>query len=107
MTLDVLFNKCNKLMPRYYTISSSSKVHPQDLHIAVSLSETTFKSGDSKMGQVSAFLKQYAGEGKSMARIFTKTSTFIMPADPATPYIMCGPGTGVVPFLGFMQERAL
>lgn len=71
-TLDVLFNKCNKLMPRYYTISSSSKVHPQDLHIAVSLSETTFKSGDSKMGQVSAFLKQYASEGKAMARIFTK-----------------------------------
>ena len=59
------------------------------------------------MGQVSAFLKQYATEGKAMARIFTKSSTFIMPADPSTPYIMCGPGTGVVPFLGFMQERAL
>lgn len=42
-----------------------------------------------------------------MARIFTKDSSFIMPTDPATPFVMCGPGTGVVPFLGFIQEREI
>jgi sulfite reductase alpha subunit-like flavoprotein len=107
MTLDVLFNKCNKLMPRYYTIASSSKMHPEDCSIAVSLSESKLASGKSKMGQVSAFLKINESKGKAVARIFTKKSTFVMPADPSVPFIMCGPGTGVVPFLGFMQERSL
>jgi NADPH-ferrihemoprotein reductase len=39
--------------------------------------------------------------------MFVKNSFFEMPKDPKTPYIMVGPGTGVVPFIGFMQERRI
>ena len=36
--LEVLFQKVDKIMPRYYTIASSSTMHPNELQIAVSLS---------------------------------------------------------------------
>lgn len=104
----MLFNKCAKMKAREYTIASSSKKHPQDLHIAVSLAESKLPNGKSKMGATSAYLKQYFESGKMpVARVYTKASSFIMPEDPTTPYVMCGPGTGVVPFLGFIQEREL
>lgn len=97
-------------MPRYYTIASSSKMFPDDLKIGVSLTTAVLPSGKTKMGLTSQFLdKIYAdfGAQKVVCRAFVKDSMFDMPAEESTPMIMVGPGTGVVPFIGFMQERSL
>ena len=111
ITPEVLFMKCQLIMPRYYTIASSSLMHPEDLHIAISLSTIDAKVGEKttqREGLVSGYLndlwkKWQAGDKVALScKAFVKDSNFTMPASLDTPMIMVGPGTGVVPFIGFM-----
>lgn len=83
-------------------------MHPTDLHIAISLHVDKLPSGEQKHGQTSVFFERMLkAEGERKCRVFTKSSNFIMSEDPSTPQFYCGAGTGVVPFIGFMQEREL
>jgi cytochrome P450/NADPH-cytochrome P450 reductase len=86
-------------MPRYYTIASSSKVSPAKVRIAISL---THDEALKKYGQASRFLND-AQVGNS-CHVFVKDSMFEMPTKPETPMIMVGPGTGIVPFIGFIEQ---
>lgn len=101
-------------MPRYYTIASSSAAHPDELVLAVSLSRYEVRLPEGKImrdGLVSGYLehiykRMQKGEKRLYyAAVFVKDSNFVMPQSHATPMIMVGPGTGLVPFMGFMQER--
>ena len=102
-------------MPRYYTIASSSLAHPEDLTIAISLSryEVNLPDGaQTRDGLVSGYLEDIANEwlakdGKMEVSTlcFVKESNFVMPNSHDVPILMVGPGTGLVPFIGFMQER--
>lgn len=119
LTVDFIFQKCDTIKPRYYTIASSSLAHPEDLTIAISLSrfEVTLPDTGAKFmrdGLVSGYLesifkrhKASGGEGPipETTLCFVKDSNFVMPQSHDVPIIMVGPGTGVVPFIGFMQER--
>ena len=91
------------MQPRYYTISSSSSVHPQSVHITVSVTNTPTKSGKIIPGLCSTYLSQLSPLVR--CKIFIRPSTFKLPSSLSTPIIMIGPGTGIAPMRALIQER--
>jgi sulfite reductase (NADPH) flavoprotein alpha-component len=92
------------LKPRLYSIASSLRAEPGQVSLCVSVVRSNLR-GRERHGIASAFLAHRAADhGQILANI--QPSHFRLPADPATPVIMVGPGTGIAPFRAFLQERA-
>ncbi|WP_043262816.1 bifunctional nitrate reductase/sulfite reductase flavoprotein subunit alpha [Streptomyces sp. CT34] len=93
-----------RLQPRLYSISSSPLAHPSEVRLTVSVVRYTNDLGRDRKGTCSTYLADCADDGP--VRVFVQRSPhFRPPADPATPMIMVGPGTGVAPFVGFLEDR--
>jgi sulfite reductase (NADPH) flavoprotein alpha-component len=92
-----------KLQPRLYSIASSPRVHPAEAHLTVA-AVRYHAHGRERRGVCSCFIA--AGAPGELARVFVHHNKgFRLPADPATPIIMVGPGTGIAPFRAFLEER--
>nr|ACL01092.1 cytochrome P450 reductase [Ochlerotatus sollicitans] len=97
-----------RLQPRYYSISSSSKLYPTTVHVTAVLVKYQTKTGRVNNGVATTFLSMkhpLNGEPLPRVPIFIRKSQFRLPAKTETPVIMVGPGTGLAPFRGFIQER--
>uniref|UniRef100_UPI00358E90BB NADPH--cytochrome P450 reductase n=1 Tax=Myxine glutinosa TaxID=7769 RepID=UPI00358E90BB len=97
-----------RLQPRYYSIASSSKVHPTSIHICGVEVEYVSLTGRTNHGVATSWLRSRQ-PGMSPAHtvpMFVRKSQFRLPYKPSNPIIMVGPGAGLAPFLGFIQERA-
>lgn len=95
------------LRPRYYSISSSPLVAENVCSITVAVVEGQARSGRGTFAGVCTNYLRHQAEGNVIYAFVKDTkSAFRLPADPATPIIMIGPGTGIAPFRGFLQERA-
>lgn len=94
-----------KLQPRLYSISSSPKAHPGEVHLTVAT--VRYEShGRPKKGVASCWLADRVPPGETPVQVFVQTSKhFRLPAEGATPIIMVGPGTGIAPFRAFLEER--
>jgi sulfite reductase (NADPH) flavoprotein alpha-component len=102
--LEDLIAALDPLQPRLYSISSSPKATPNEVHLTVGVVRYE-QGGRERWGVASNFLAR-ALRPRQKARIFVHTSpNFRLPADPDTPVIMIGPGTGVAPFRAFLQDR--
>ncbi|MFD3981494.1 molybdopterin-dependent oxidoreductase [Streptomyces griseus] len=92
------------LRPRLYSIASSPLVDPHRMRLTVSVIRYESRRGRMRKGVASAFLAD-APPDSPLPVFVQRNERFRPPADPATPMIMVGPGTGVAPFLGFLEER--
>ncbi|CCM01900.1 uncharacterized protein FIBRA_03971 [Fibroporia radiculosa] len=142
---DIVVSSIPRLQPRYYSISSSPKLHPNSIHATVvvlayeSIPNDKVKTkwvhgvgsnfllnlkfaargepiplAADKAHPALALTPKYAIEGPRgayrqeaiyKAPVHVRRSTFRLPTNPKSPVIMVGPGTGVAPFRGFVQER--
>jgi len=103
----VYLEMLSPLAPRYYSISSSPLRHGRHLSITVGVVDTPARSGrGTYRGVCSNYLCHQEDASVIYAFVKDTKSAFRLPEDPATPIIMVGPGTGLAPFRGFLQERA-
>ena len=93
------------LQPRLYSIASSPKAHPGQVHLTVGAVRYEMH-GRSRKGIASTFLADRCGSGSTVRVYVQHTPHFRLPDDDITPIIMVGPGTGVAPFRAFLGERA-
>jgi len=105
------------LQPRFYSISSSPLVHPDKIHVTAAVVRDRMPTGRVHNGVCTSWLAR-ARAGETRVPIFVRRSTFkLQKPQPLSvsqtngstsappPIIMIGPGTGLAPFRGFMQER--
>jgi sulfite reductase (NADPH) flavoprotein alpha-component len=92
-----------KLQPRLYSVASSLRAYPDQVHFIVDVVQYE-SHGRVRKGVCSSFLAERADDVP--VPVFpTAAKHFHLPGDPGTPIIMVGPGTGVAPFRAYLQER--
>eukprot|EP00124_Ichthyophonus_hoferi_P001833 Ihof_evm3s108 gene=Ihof_evmTU3s108 len=104
LPIDHLLEMLPRLQCRYYSISSSPKAHPTSIHITAVVVEYDTPIGRHVKGIATNYLQNIPVNNS--VPIYVRHSTFRLPRRIETPIIMIGPGTGVAPFRGFLQDRA-
>lgn len=102
--LSDLVHCLNVLNPRLYSIASSLQKHPNQVHLTVG--KVTYEKNERiRKGVASTMLAERVTAGDKLGVFIQPSHGFTVPADPTAPMIMVGPGTGIAPFVSFLQER--
>eukprot|EP00802_Teleaulax_amphioxeia_P004247 Tamp_04251.p1 GENE.Tamp_04251~~Tamp_04251.p1 ORF type:complete len:584 (-),score=99.33 Tamp_04251:1614-3296(-) len=117
--LALLLQVLPALSPRYYSIASSPLVLPSRVRIAFSVVKWTTPQGRAREGLCTNWLHGMCQDwtaraehsdqllpGPQVSIFVAQSKGFKLPEDPSRPIIMVGPGTGVAPFVGFIQHRS-
>jgi sulfite reductase (NADPH) flavoprotein alpha-component len=92
------------LAPRLYSIASSMEAVGEEAHVTVAVVDYEL-DGQRRLGAASAHLAGLGSED-ARARVFIEANErFRLPADGSRDIVMIGPGTGVAPYRGFLQQR--
>jgi sulfite reductase (NADPH) flavoprotein alpha-component len=104
-SLPGLLKSLDRLQPRLYSIASSPKAHPREVHLTVSAVRWDDDKERRRTGVGSCYLADFAKAGDVIPVFVQKSHGFGVPANDAAPAIMVGPGTGIAPFRAFLEER--
>lgn len=104
LTPQELVDHLRKLMPRLYSIASSPRMYPQEIHLTVAIVRYTTNNRE-RHGVCSTFLADRVRVGETPTPVFVSNSHFGPPEDLSKDAIMVGPGTGIAPFRAFVQDR--
>ncbi|GET28396.1 sulfite reductase flavoprotein subunit alpha [Prolixibacter sp. SD074] len=104
ITASQLVSVLPELSPRLYSIASSQKVYPDEVHITVVAVRYRNRDRDRK-GTCSTFLTDRIEEGSWIPVFIDHNLGFKMPEELDAPMIMVGAGTGVAPYRSFIQQR--
>lgn len=95
------------LLPRFYSIASSYKKKPNEIHLLIACFKYDLNKSE-RVGIGSDYLCKVAKINESPIQFYLQDNIhFSLPSDPSIPIIMIGPGTGVAPFRGFIQSRMM
>jgi sulfite reductase (NADPH) flavoprotein alpha-component len=104
MTASEFVSALRKLSPRSYSIASSQNANPDEVHLTVAAVRYS-AFGSEHWGSASTLLADRLEAGDVVSVYIEPNTRFRLPANPETPVIMIGPGTGVAPFRAFVEER--
>lgn len=102
---EALIGLLRPLTPRLYSIASSQAEVESEVHVTVGVVRYEIE-GRARAGGASSFLADRVEEDGEVRVFIEHNDNFRLPANPETPVIMIGPGTGIAPFRAFMQQRA-
>ncbi len=102
---EALVGLLRPLTPRLYSIASSQAEVESEVHVTVGVVRYDIE-GRARAGGASSFLADRVEEEGEVRVFIEHNDNFRLPANPETPVIMIGPGTGIAPFRAFMQQRA-
>ena len=104
LSASALISCLRSLAPRLYSISSSPKAHPGEVHLTVDVLRYSLHNSQRK-GVASNFLAELE-VGSHVAVYIQHTKEFKL-CDASAPIIMVGPGTGIAPFRAILEEREI
>jgi sulfite reductase alpha subunit-like flavoprotein len=103
LTLPHLIDLLPPLKPRLYSISSSPRLSPHEIRLTVGVVEVVTPSGQRRPGLCSHYLAEL--EPGDLVHVELRRSDFRLPEDTRAPLVLVGPGTGISPLIGFLEER--
>ncbi len=96
------------LTPRQYSISSSPRFSPDHVTLTVAVLSAPALSGSGLYeGAASTYLARSRPGSRVAVTVRPSNVAFHPPESQSTPIVMACAGTGIAPFRGFLQDRAL
>lgn len=92
------------LHSRYYSIASGYEAHPNEIHLTIKTIRFEYQNRQ-YLGAASTFINEGLSEGSKIHFRLIPNNTFHLPETKQSPVVLIGVGTGIAPYIGFLQDK--